>query len=238
MQLQAEMQWNLLPPLNFACREVAVSGLLEPAYHIGGDAFDYALNGDVLHFAIFDSMGHDLTASLLTSLVVATYRNCRREGVDLATTLETIDAAIVDQFDGKWVTLQLGELDTRSGTCRWVNAGHPLPLLVQEHTLAGELGCPPTFPAGLGARADHIAESKLDPGDLLLFYTDGTVEARRPDGEQFGEERLQRLLVEHVRDGLLPGEILRRLLRAVVDHQGDHLRDDATVMLLAMPETG
>lgn len=235
MELQAEMQWNLLPPLTFSCESVAVAGLLEPAYHIGGDSFDYALNGDVLHFGIFDSMGHDLSASLLTSLAVAAYRNRRREGDDLVTTLDVIDQAITEQFTGKWVTLQLGELDTKSGRCRWVNAGHPLPLLVRDRRVVGELGCPPCFPAGLGAHATEVAEVELKPGDFLFFYTDGVIEARDPSGRQFGEERLQRLLMEQIATDALPAEILRTLLRAVIDHQYDNLRDDATALLVALP---
>lgn len=235
MELQAEMQWNLLPPLTFSCDKVSVAGMLEPAYHIGGDSFDYALNGDVLHFGIFDSMGHDLSASLLTSLAVAVYRNRRREGDELVATLDAIDAAITEQFEGKWVTLQLGELSTRSGRCRWVNAGHPLPLLVRDRRLVGALGCPPCFPAGLGAHATDVGEVDLWPGDLLFFYTDGLVEARDPTGEQFGEERLQRLLMEQVEADALPAEVLRSLLRAVIDHQYDELRDDATAMIVAMP---
>lgn len=237
MELQAEMQWSLLPPLTFSCDAVSVAGMLEPAYHIGGDSFDYAINGDVLHFGIFDSMGHDLTASMLTVLAVATYRNRRREGDGLVSTLDAIDAAITEEFQGKWATLQLGELDTKTGRCRWVNAGHPLPLLVRDRRLVGALGCPPCFPAGLGAHATDVAEVDLRPGDMLLFYTDGVIEARNPSGEQFGEERLQRLLMEQVAAHALPAETLRSLLRAVIDHQYDELRDDATAMIVVMPDT-
>lgn len=237
MQLQAEMQWGLLPPLAFACEGASVAGLLEPAYHIGGDSFDYALNDEVLHFGIFDSMGHDLTASMLTSLAVATYRNCRRERVDLVATLDAIDAAITSEFADKWVTLQLGELDTSTGRCRWVNAGHPLPLLVRERRIVGELGCPPCLPAGLGAHATQVAEVDLRPGDLLFFYTDGVIEARDRNGRQFGEDAMRDVLMERVTLGELPAEILRGLMRAVIEHQHERLRDDATAMLLGMHPT-
>jgi serine phosphatase RsbU (regulator of sigma subunit) len=180
-------------------------------------------------------MGHDLTASMLTSLAVATYRNCRRERVDLVTTLDAIDAAITSEFDGKWVTLQLGEIDTATGRCRWVNAGHPLPLLVRERRVVGELGCPPCLPAGLGAHATQVAEVGLRPGDLLFFYTDGVIEARDHSGRQFGEDALRSVVMEHVTRGELPAEILRGLMRSVIDHQHDRLRDDATAMLVGIP---
>ncbi|MCU1459110.1 MAG: protein serine/threonine phosphatase [Actinomycetia bacterium] len=236
MQLRAEMQWNLLPPLNLSCRAVSVAGLLEPAYHIGGDAFDYALNGDVLHFAIFDSMGHDLAASLVASLAVAAYRNCRREGVGFDATLEAIDTAIADQFGGeKFVTLQFGELDTSTRICRWVNAGHPLPVLSRSTDIVGQVGCAPSVPAGLGARVVETAELQMRPDDALLLYSDGTTEARDVDGGQFGEERLQTLFATGRREGQLPADIVRRILFEVVAHEREPLRDDATVLLITLP---
>lgn len=61
MSLSAEMQWDmLLPPLAFACPGVAVAGLVEPACEVGGDGFDYSLNGDILSFVVLDAMGHGL----------------------------------------------------------------------------------------------------------------------------------------------------------------------------------
>ncbi|GAA2878751.1 hypothetical protein GCM10010517_40860 [Streptosporangium fragile] len=57
MNVAAEMQWNLMPPLSFANQKVTVSAAMEPAYEVGGDAFDYAIAGDVLHLAVFDAMG-------------------------------------------------------------------------------------------------------------------------------------------------------------------------------------
>ena len=62
MSLSAEMQWALLPPLVMTTPQVAVAGILEPAYDVAGDSFDYAINDDALHVAIIDAMGHGLDA--------------------------------------------------------------------------------------------------------------------------------------------------------------------------------
>src|SRR6266571_4506163 len=70
MSVAAEMQWQLLPPLTFLTPRVSIAGLLEPAYEVGGDAFDYALNGRVARLAIVDPVGHDLTASTLASVAI------------------------------------------------------------------------------------------------------------------------------------------------------------------------
>jgi serine phosphatase RsbU (regulator of sigma subunit) len=68
MGLAAEMQWQLLPPLTFVTPRVVIAGLLEPAYEVAGDAFDYALNGDTAHLAVIDPVGHDITASVLAGV--------------------------------------------------------------------------------------------------------------------------------------------------------------------------
>ena len=60
MQLAAEIVWNQLPPLTFAANDTVVTAVLEPCYDVGGDAFDYAANGDVLHVALFDTVGHGI----------------------------------------------------------------------------------------------------------------------------------------------------------------------------------
>ena len=63
MTVAAELVWRLLPPLTFATNGLVISGLAEPAYELGGDAFDYAVNGGTAHVAVLDAMGHGLTAA-------------------------------------------------------------------------------------------------------------------------------------------------------------------------------
>ena len=64
MSLSAHLQWQTLPPLVMTTPDVALAGILEPAYDVGGDSFDYALNDHVLHLAVFDAMGHGLEAAI------------------------------------------------------------------------------------------------------------------------------------------------------------------------------
>jgi serine phosphatase RsbU (regulator of sigma subunit) len=76
-----------------------------------------------------------------------------------------------------------------------------------------------------------VGEEALQPGDCLLLYTDGLVEARDRNGEFFGEERLTGLLHRATAAGQPPPETLRRLMHAVLDHQAGVLQDDATAVL-------
>ncbi|WP_433221888.1 PP2C family protein-serine/threonine phosphatase [Dactylosporangium sp. CS-047395] len=85
MQLAAEIIWTQLPPLTFATDRATVAAILEPAYEVGGDAFDYAANGDALHVALFDAVGHGIEASALTALTLSAYRNARRSAWTSAT---------------------------------------------------------------------------------------------------------------------------------------------------------
>src|SRR3954468_3336244 len=81
--LAAEIQWELLPPLTFGTERIGIAGGLEPAYDIGGDAFDYAVNGDTADLLVLDSVGHGLGAAVLASVAVGAYRHARRTMADL-----------------------------------------------------------------------------------------------------------------------------------------------------------
>ena len=76
------------------------------------------------------------------------------------------------------MTAQLGSLALDSGELTWLNAGHPLPLLVRDGSYIGELLCRPSMPLGFGGSVAEIATVKLQPGDRVLFYTDGVTDTR------------------------------------------------------------
>jgi sigma-B regulation protein RsbU (phosphoserine phosphatase) len=235
MQLAAEIIWDHLPPLTFATADVAVSAILEPCYDVGGDAFDYAINGDILHVALFDTVGHGIAASALTSLAISAYRNARRCGLDLSDTYRSIDKWVHAQHPDSFVTAVLGELDTSTGSYRKVGAGHPAELLLREGRLVKELPSPTAMPLGLGHLGNPIPtieEEALQPGDKLLLYTDGVIEARTEAGEFFGVPRLTDFITRAVADHLAAPETMRRLVHAILAHQHERLQDDATAVLL------
>ena len=239
--LAAEMQWDLLPPLSLDSGRVSVAGLIQPAYDVGGDSFDYAVNGDVLDFAVFDAMGHGLESSQLAHLAVSSYRHSRRSGLDLEATYNAMDAAIYERGHGEeYVTCMLGRLDLLAGHLTWINAGHPRPLLVRGEEVLGSLPCAATLPAGLGSALGHgvaeVAHTILEPDDRLFCLTDGVVDSHRPGGEDFGEERLHVLLSEQSRAGLDTAETVRQLSHTVLDHHGV-LSDDTTAFLVDFHST-
>lgn len=233
MSLSAEMLWSLLPPLMMTTPQVAVAGILEPAYAVGGDIFDYALNDDVLHVAIIDAMGHGLDAALMATVAVAAYRHARRSGVDLPDLYASIDRAIAGQFDeDRFVTAQMARLDVSTGRLQWVNAGHPRPLLLRGRRVVRTLHSPTTLPAGFGGATPHVSEEALEPGDRVLFFTDGIIEERMTDGGQFGEDRLIDHLERAEQGGGSVQHTVRRLSHALMRQRGGATSDDATLFLL------
>jgi phosphoserine phosphatase RsbU/P len=238
MQLAAEIVWDLLPPPTFAGPRVAISGILEPCYDVGGDAFDYAVNGHTLHAAIFDTVGHGIDACALTSLTINAYRNARRCGLDLVDTYRSVDKWVAARFPTSFVTAVLVELDTRHGRYRRICAGHPGELLMRDGKAVRRLPAPTAMPLGLADLAGalpRVDEETLQPGDQLLLYTDGVVEARTADGEFFGLDRLADFLTRALSGHLSAPETLRRLIRAVLEHQNEQLEDDASAVLVQWP---
>jgi serine phosphatase RsbU (regulator of sigma subunit) len=238
MSLPAEMQHRLLPPLTFGTERIVISGLLAPAYDVGGDAFDYALNGNVAHVAVFDAVGHGLQASLLANLAVSCYRNTRRAGLDLAHAAATIDEALDSMFGGeRFVTALLGQLDVDTGVFRWINAGHPAAMLLRDAQVVKELAGRPSLPLGInglmgGAEGFPVSSESLQPGDRLLLLTDGVDEARNAEGEFFGRARLAEFAAKEASSGLPTPEAMRRLMLAVLRHQVGRLQDDATMLFV------
>jgi serine phosphatase RsbU (regulator of sigma subunit) len=229
----AEAQWDLLPPLASASAEVSVSGILEPAYEIGGDSFDYALNPGRLDLAIVDAVGHGMSAVLMSTAVVNSLRNTRREHSSLVDAYHQADDLVARLFgNSNYVTGHLASLDLSTGELTWINAGHLLPLLVRNGAVVGELHCAPSMPMGLGGPVVQVATETLQRGDRVLFHTDGISESVSPRGGRFGIERLADYLVRSTLDGLACAETVRRLSAAVGAHVGGELNDDATMLLI------
>jgi hypothetical protein len=237
MELATEMQYELLPPLTFGLPKLVISGLLAPAYEVGGDAFDYSVNGNLAHVAVFDAMGHGLGAAQLSALAVGSYRSARRAGLDLGHTSLFIDQALRSQHGGeRFVTAVIGQLDVDTGRFRWLSAGHPSPLLLRGGKVVGSLNGEPGQPLGLldlgGGTAPAVQEESLQPGDRLLLFTDGVEEARSRDGTFFGMQRLAEFAARQAASGEPTPEVVRRLQRAVLEHQEGRLQDDATTLLV------
>ncbi|MEU3550215.1 PP2C family protein-serine/threonine phosphatase [Streptomyces longwoodensis] len=237
MRLPAEMLRAFLPPRTIGDGTVVSTAVLEPAYELGGDAFDHALTETTLHATVLDAMGHDLASGLTSAVSLAACRNARRCGTELPELVSSVDEALTEWLPDQFCTAVLAEIDLATGVLRWTNCGHPAPLLIRdqrliEDALEREPDPPLGLPSLLTDRPRQVHEAPLQPGDRVLFYTDGVTEARTRDGELFGLQRFADYVIRATAAGELASETLRRLIHSILDVETSRLRDDATIVMV------
>ena len=226
LSLAAEIQHRLLPSA-YTCEagQFTVAGWLEPAGDVGGDTFDFALQRDTLHLSMTDAMGHEVNAALLATIMVGSLRNARRAGVGLAEQVRLANIGLADNArEGEFVTGQVARFDLAAGTASIVNAGHPLPLRLRDGRVEPvDLHADPPF--GLVREHDYrVQELPLEPGDRLMFFTDGMLERNTAsvdiDAMVAGGAEMH------------PREAVQHLTHAILEATGGALNDDATALCL------
>jgi hypothetical protein len=231
--VSGELIWSLLPPLTAGVDTFVVSGVLEPRYDVGGDAFDYSLSETTASLLILDAVGHDLSSGLIAATALAAYRGARHAGHGLYEQARTIDESVAQQFGHRngFVTAVLAELTLDTGQLRYINAGHPPPLIMRGGKVGRPLSGGRRLPLGFGPTELTVGEETLQSEDWLVLHTDGITEARDRSGRFFGDARLTDFLQREAAAGHPPPETVRRLIKAVLTHQDGELQDDATVLL-------
>jgi phosphoserine phosphatase RsbU/P len=233
MSPAGELVLQMLPPLTFSCRRMVVSAVLEPSYDVGGDAYDYAVDGAIARVMVLDAMGRGLAAGLTSATALAAIRAARRDSEPLHAMARAADTSLADQFpDLRYVTAVLAELDMDTGIMRYINAGHPPPILIRDGRVVRTLTGGRRMPLGVADTTVETGQEMLEPGDRLLLYTDGVTEAYDRDGRRFGVDRLVELTERGMAERLAAPETLRRLSHDVLAHQGGRPADDATLLLL------
>jgi serine phosphatase RsbU (regulator of sigma subunit) len=224
--LAAEIQHRLLPSA-YTCEseQFTLAAWLEPAGDIAGDTFDFSVDREVLHLSMTDAMGHAVEAALLATVLVGALRNARRAGAGLAEQAAQAGAALAAETTrSQFVTGQLVRIDLRDGSACIVNAGHPPPLRVRDGEVT-QVQLAVDLPFATGTEPDfHVQELPLEPGDRLLFVTDGMLE-RNAAGVDLAA-------LAGRTAGMHPREAVRELVSALLDTTGGDLRDDATIMCL------
>lgn len=226
LSLAAEIQHRLLPGA-FTCEagQCTVAGWLEPAGEIAGDTFDFALERDTLHLSMTDAMGHSVEAALLATVIVGALRNGRRSGLPLVEQAQAASAALLENFgEGQFVTGQLVRVDLSTGKATIVNAGHPPPLRLRDGQVA-TVTLEAHEPLGVGVRGRYqVQPLPLEPGDRLIFLTDGVLERRA------AKLNLEAVVTQSA--DMHPREAVQHIIRAVLELTDGKLQDDATIMCL------
>lgn len=206
----------MLPAQPLRVGGVTISHEFQPVAEVGGDYLDYfKLSDDTIGLYVGDVSGKGLPAALYAALAVGTLRGIHKTGMDPGRVLSLLNQRLLLRgIPGRHSAIQYALFDPSSARIRIVSAGMPGPLLLrgQDSRLLQIAGLPP----GLFSAADYDELSvQLEPGDSLLFFTDGLTDARNPREQDFGIEGIQDVCHRHA--GESPLDLLGHLFSAIQD---------------------
>jgi catechol 2,3-dioxygenase-like lactoylglutathione lyase family enzyme len=227
-----EVQSRLLPQRLPPLKTLTYAGICIPARGVGGDYYDYLDFGSGrLGLVVSDVAGKGIAAALLMANLQANLRSQYAIALnDLERLLKSVNRLFFETTsDTSYATLFFAEYHDDSGQIRYANCGHLPPLLLHRDGSIDRLS--PTCTV-LGIFSDwefSMADIQLTRGDTLVLYTDGVTEAQSDGGEEFGEERLARLLREHA--SLPAPALLQAIVDAVQNFSRREQEDDITLVV-------
>ncbi|MEU6637641.1 PP2C family protein-serine/threonine phosphatase [Streptomyces rochei] len=230
LTLAAEMQWQLLPGRSCTRPEYELGAQLEPAYAIFGDNFDWSATAEHLMLYVTNGMGEGIEASLLTNLAINALRNARRAGLPISDQAALADQAVYAQYGGEcYLSMLMFDFELATGRAWVVDAGSPQMLRLRAGSVE-RVELEAQLPLGMFEETDYVAqEFRVEPGDRLLFVSDGVYAVASPKGEAYGDAALARA-IQATR--LLPAaEVPRAVLRELTGHRGRPVPDDDALVV-------
>src|SRR5580704_3332242 len=233
VELAAQVQRLFLPAGKPAIAGLEIAGMMLPARGVSGDYYDYIpIDAHTTQIIIADVAGKGVPAALLMSATAAAMRLEANHERNILEQVERLNTGIHSVSDAeRYVTLLIAEIDVRKRTLQYVNCRHHPALLLRATT--GTLtplnsSCPP-----IGLSPEEICElasADLSPGDVVVFYTDGVIEAENRLGEEFGMARLSAT----VRRGssLAAEDLMVDIYNSAADFCGDDFNDDVTILVV------
>jgi sigma-B regulation protein RsbU (phosphoserine phosphatase) len=248
LEMAARIQQTLLPPDDFQMRGVELDWISRPCDELAGDAFNVLnLDGEHLGFYLIDVCGHGVGSALLSvtlsrMLTSLPEQSCLfgRTGKNSKKRKLTSPGHVAEQLNrqfpmdpqaAQYFTLFYGILNTRSGLLRYVNAGHPPPILIAKGQNPGTIPGG-GFPVGMFANPGYREESlQMSAGCRLYLFTDGIVDALDPLGDEYGTPRLTEIIRATASQSLAKSlEIISLSMEEWSRHTPPH--DDITLLAL------
>jgi len=229
MRLARDIQQGLLleaVPRLFGWEISAVS---IPARDLGGDLYDFLPFPDHWHgIMIGDVSGKGLPAALRTDAGRTVFRHEARRDQPPGATLARTNRGVLSEIPQGMVTMLYARLDTQGGIINIANAGHNYPVLINGEVSELELS---GLPLGVDDESEYAESSAvIHPGDTVVLYTDGVVEASNPNEEIFGYARLEQMLRANAH--LKPRALLAALLHELRAWSGSEQADDITMVII------
>lgn len=235
LEVARQVLTGLLPSEAPKLEGFDVAAIIEPAYEVGGDYYDYIpLGNDRWALAMADVSGKGTPAALVVAAMRATLYALAKRELALRAIIHRANEFIHASTGprAKYVTLFYAVLDSHAKRFLYINAGHLPPIVLRENGDV-ELLRSGGFPLGFFDNPRYFEQFvQLRSGDMLCLYTDGITEASDSKDEEYGRARLVELLREQQRSGASASAACRAVLRDVTRHADGALGDDATVLIL------
>ena len=240
MRLAGEVQRRMIPPAPPATAGVDLATVYVPSLDISGDFYDFIeLPDDNLGVAICDVMGKGIPAGLLMASIRASLRAHAGDLYDLPEILSRVNRSLCDDtLTEAFATLFYGVLNVPTMELTYVNAGHEPPLWIRDDGTRSTLDSSGTVLGVDPAAAYEQVVVDLRRGDVLLLTTDGLVEARSFENEQFGRHRVREAMMDAAGRAESADGIARHVLWQMRRFAGLRERDDDVTMIVARVADG
>ena len=233
LEIARDIQHAMLRHDTFRAEGVETFGQTKPANTVGGDFYEISPHPDGrVIVSLGDVAGKGSPAALLMALLLAMMRTLLDEGLAPAALLTRLNLQITRHAPrSRFITLFFGIFDPATGVLTWVNAGH-LPPIVRRRDGTIDRLSHGGVALGLSENTTYDASTTvLEPGDLMVLYSDGITEAESPSGIPFDEQGLEAVIAA-TPDATAP-DLAARVMKAVSTHARDHrFADDLTVVIL------
>lgn len=232
LNVARQIQRNLLPRTLPHSPHFEIAAFTQPSRQVGGDYYDFFLLPDgCLGMVIADVSGKGLGAALLVSQIQAILKAEVRHQRQIAKAIANTNAFVSEITAAEqFATMVYAEYDNISRQLTYTNAGHNQPMLVRLNGDHERLDCGGLVLGVLPSALYEVSSVRLEPGDTILFFTDGLSDLESPSGADFGEERALELTIKHRH--LAADALAREIVREATSFSaGDLGFDDLTIVV-------
>jgi sigma-B regulation protein RsbU (phosphoserine phosphatase) len=233
LEIAREIQLALLPRGTHSTHDIEISGFTKPANTVGGDFYDVLPQSDGrLVLTLGDVAGKGSPAALLMALLLAAFRTLVEEKLDPSTLVARLNVQICRHSPAsRFITLVYSVYDPVTGRLTYVNAGQNPPLVRRRDGRFDRLSGT-GIALGLFEHSEYCtAEITLEPGEMVIFYSDGITEAENPEGQPFEETGLESVVERNA--GSSASDLGVQVLGAVQAHaKRNRFADDLTILIL------